>query len=426
MPELDVARAVANARADNPRLAAICTPRYDEALRDAPRPGPLCGVPYTLKDVWDVEGLPTTRGHAPWAERVPASSGAVHRAFEAAGAVLIGKTNLGDLGITPESQSYVGGVTRNPLDPSRTAGGSSGGAAAAVAAGMSAFDWGSDYGGSIRLPAAWCGLVGLRLSRSTWPSPPEGWLPPLPHIAWLSAMGPITRDLETCRRVLDAVPSLRVAEPPQPRFAGVLVVAPDAFSAGEWPGFAREIRAALDRAGLPSWPAPLPRPAQMDRVFVALIASHAVDLLRGRGPRVGPVLSALTIGRLLGDRRMHPQAARVTLELAALRLLRHRDRAGAMRDALSLRARFEALWAAGFILVSPTSGYPAPPHGRALGLRGMASFAKMGNVSDATALTVPFGHFPGGLPRGLQWLGPPGSERRLIELASRVVRAPVA
>ena len=90
------------------------------------------------------------------------------------------------------------------------------------------------------------------------------------------------------------------------------------------------------------------------------------------------------------------------------------------------RARFEALWAAGFILVSPTSGYPAPPHGRALGLRGMASFAKMGNVSDATALTVPFGHFPGGLPRGLQWLGPPGSERRLIELASRVVRAPVA
>jgi len=420
MAELDVAAAVACARARNPELSAICTPRYEAALAAPAGGGPLAGVPYTLKDTWDVAGLPTSLGHAPWAARTPAESGPVHRAFEAAGAVLVGKTNMGDLGITPESQSYVGGVTRNPLDPSRTAGGSSGGAAAAVAAGMAAFDWGTDYGGSVRLPAAWCGVVGLRLSRSAWPVPREGWLPPLRRVAWLSAMGPIARDLETCRRVLDAAAPLRASSPPQPPLRGALVIAPDRFSAGAWPDFDAEARAALDAAGVPCWPAPLPSPRAMDRTFVALIASHAVELLRGRGPRLGPVLSALTVGRLVGDRRLHPQAARVVAELAALRLLRHRDREGAMRDALALKARVEALWAAGFVLVSPTTGHPAPRHGEALGLRGMASFVKLGNVADATALTAPFGRFPGGLPRGLQWLGPSGSERRLLELAARV------
>lgn len=425
---LRVADAVAAVRARNAELGALHHPMLEEALTAdaalarASERGPLHRVPYTLKDVWDVAGIPTTYGHAPWADRVPERSGAVHRAFEEAGAVLVGKSHMCDLGVTPESRSYLGGATRNPLDPTRTAGGSSGGAAAAVASSMAAFDWGTDYGGSVRLPAAFCGVVGMRLSTTSWPRPTEGGGSPMARIGWLSAMGPIARDLATCRRVLRAVaPALRARTSAQPEFAGLLRIAPDGFCAGEWPRFDREIRAHLEGRGLPSWPAPLPSARAMDRVFVALLASHAPDLLRGWGASPSAVLGALSVGPLLGDRRLHPASARVALELSLLRLFRHRDPGAAHRAATALRARVDALFDAGFLLVSPTSGYPAPPHGRALSTRGIASFVKLGNLVDATALSVPFGTFRGGLPRGLQLLGPAGSEERLLDLAERIL-----
>ena len=118
---MEVAEAVARARARNGALRAILRPTFDEALaRDAElaaagASGPLHRVPYTLKDVWDVAGVPTTFGSTGLVE--PArQSGPVHRAFEGAGAVLIGKTNLSDRGITPESESWVGGATLHLLD----------------------------------------------------------------------------------------------------------------------------------------------------------------------------------------------------------------------------------------------------------------------------------------------------------------------
>jgi Asp-tRNA(Asn)/Glu-tRNA(Gln) amidotransferase A subunit family amidase len=117
---IDVDAAVARVRERDPLIHAFITTRLEEALADAhalakerPR-SPLHGVPYSLKDEWETKGLTTTSGSARYRTRISTESSSVHRAFEAAGAVLIGKSNLSDLGIAPEASSYVGGTTRNP------------------------------------------------------------------------------------------------------------------------------------------------------------------------------------------------------------------------------------------------------------------------------------------------------------------------
>ncbi|MFK7986831.1 MAG: amidase [Sandaracinaceae bacterium] len=406
------ARVVLAAR--NPALRAVLRPIAEDG-----GPGPLSGVPYTLKDVWRVAGAPTTYGSASPAADEP-HSGPVHAAFRDAGAVLVGKTNLSDRGLTPECRSLVGGVTVHPEDATRTPGGSSGGAAVAVATGMSAFDWGSDFGGSIRLPAAFCGVYGMRLSHRAYP-PPSGFVSGPPLLEELMGMGPIAANLDMLRRVLDvarpllgsAVGSAVGSAPALPAFRGLLMLAPDRFSRGHWAGFENTATAALRRAGLDVAPAPLPPPRIWDDAFVALIASHRHHLVHP------PVTATDVLSSLAGrSRALHPDSARVLFELALLATLHDRERA--LQEAIRLRARVDALFDSGFLLVTPTSTFPAPRHGTALRTKGLASFVKLGNLADATALSVPYGRFAEGLPRGLQLLGPPGSEARLMDLAERL------
>ncbi len=129
----------------------------------------LFGVPFGLKDQFNTMCLPTTGGSWRFRDRRPAHDSNVYEAFANAGAILMGKSNLSDLGIPPEASNYIAGRCKNPFDPRRTAGGSSGGSAAGVAYGFTAFDWGTDIGGSIRVPAAFCGVLGIRLSSAVWP-----------------------------------------------------------------------------------------------------------------------------------------------------------------------------------------------------------------------------------------------------------------
>jgi len=133
----------------------------EEILRGDYR-GPLHGVPVALKDLYDTAGVRTTAASKIYAHRVPAEDATSVARLRAAGAVLIGKTNLHEFayGVTTESSYF--GPTRNPWDPKRVAGGSSGGSGAAVAAGLCGAATGSDTGGSIRIPAALCGIVGLK------------------------------------------------------------------------------------------------------------------------------------------------------------------------------------------------------------------------------------------------------------------------
>src|SRR4051794_21195265 len=127
---------------------------------------PLAGVPIGVKDLLaPVAGMPMTWGTAAMKDWVPSEDGNIARRLKRAGAIILGKTNTPELGILPVTEPDANGITRNPWDPGRTPGGSSGGSGAAVASGMVAFAHGNDGGGSIRIPAASCGLVGLKPSR---------------------------------------------------------------------------------------------------------------------------------------------------------------------------------------------------------------------------------------------------------------------
>src|SRR5215210_4840550 len=147
----------------DPQLNAFGAVYAEQALEEAdrPRPGPLSGVPIAVKDEMDIGGEVTSRGTGAFTERAPADSEVVRR-LRAAGAIVVGKTTMPELGLWPFTESITWGVTRNPWDTDRTPGGSSGGSAAAVAAGLVPAAVAADGAGSIRIPAACCGLFGLK------------------------------------------------------------------------------------------------------------------------------------------------------------------------------------------------------------------------------------------------------------------------
>src|SRR5687768_7715183 len=139
--------------------------------------GPLCGVPFTVKDVTWVAGAPATNGSRALADFVAPADAVVVERMRAAGAILVGKTNNPEFCLRGVTENEVYGVTRNPWDRDRSPGGSSGGAAAGVAAGMTPLALGSDGGGSIRIPASFCGLAGLKPTFGLIPDGPgfDGW-----------------------------------------------------------------------------------------------------------------------------------------------------------------------------------------------------------------------------------------------------------
>ncbi|TVQ57235.1 MAG: amidase, partial [Rhodobacteraceae bacterium] len=151
----------AEVRADDARRAAAAV----DAARAAGRPlGPLAGVPVAIKDLTPVAGWRTTCGSVALSDHVADRSAVIVRRLEAAGAVILGKTTTPEFAHSSFTESPLLGVTRNPWDPSRTPGGSSGGSAVAVATGCVALAEGSDMGGSVRIPAALSGCVGLKPS----------------------------------------------------------------------------------------------------------------------------------------------------------------------------------------------------------------------------------------------------------------------
>jgi amidase len=200
----------------NPALNAVVELRREAALREAAgadeaaargdAAGPLHGVPITLKDSFNVAGLHTTWGNPAFKDFVADSDATVARRLRRAGAIIVGKTNvafmLGDFGQTA-NEFY--GVTNNPWDTTRTPGGSTGGAAAALSAGMTFLEYGSDLVGSIRIPASFCGVYGLKPSVGIVPLSgfqPPGPLPPPSDLSYMSAVGPLGRSPRDLRTAL--------------------------------------------------------------------------------------------------------------------------------------------------------------------------------------------------------------------------------
>jgi amidase len=216
----------------NPQVNAIVTLVADQAMENARKAdeaqahgavlGPLHGLPVAHKDLFETAGIRTTYGSRIFKDHVPTEDAIIVELIRKAGAIAVGKTNTPEFGAGSQTFNEVFGVTRNPYDPSKTCGGSSGGAAVSLACGMAPVADGSDSGGSLRNPAAFCGVVGMRVAPGRVPTAAVG-------DAWstLSVSGPMARNVSDLSLFLSAIAGpdprcpISITEPGS-RFAGKL------------------------------------------------------------------------------------------------------------------------------------------------------------------------------------------------------------
>jgi amidase len=395
--------------------------RIDATLAAGRPVGPLAGVPITIKEAFDVEGLATTCGMEAYADRVaPVDAPAVAR-LRAADAMILGKTNVPVALADLQSDNPIYGRTANPWDPQRSPGGSSGGSAAAVASGLSALDLASDLAGSIRVPAAWCGLFGLRPSngliskRGHLPVPPDRFFEPP-----ISVVGPLARsagDLDLALGVL----TRRI-----PRGLGPshqTTTRPD----GEQP---RRLAVWIDGAGAP-----------VDRETIEVI--HQVgSALQRAGWEVAEIAAPVVTGEAL-----EVMGRLVFAELVAS--MNDEQWKLASTDAPDLRAhlddqerrlRLAQQWDAaidGFdALLCPAVAVTALPHdtrspddrvididGHPFPHRALSSWSLLASLAQGPSVTFPAGlGATSRLPVGLQLVGRRGEDRRLVNLAGDVDR----
>src|SRR5215470_9181171 len=202
----------------NPVLGAFCTPSPDVARAQAKAieadimagksVGPLAGVPVGIKDLVYTKGIKTTSGSIIYKDFVPDEDDVVVERLKAAGAVILGKTNVPEFGYSGASYNMIFPATRNPWNVERTSGGSSAGSGAAVASGMGPFAIGSDGGGSIRIPAAFCGLYGLKASMGRVPLYPGARDERYPGVSgWESIehIGPVSRTVADAALMLSVI-----------------------------------------------------------------------------------------------------------------------------------------------------------------------------------------------------------------------------
>jgi len=412
----------------NAELCAVLTVLPEPVrIDDAPANSALGGVPYVLKDVWDTAGIRTTGGSYRHKSRIPSESARCYEVLSGLGAVLLGKSNLGDLAFSAESDNHILGPVKNPLDLSRTAGGSTGGGAAAVQSGMAAFDWGTDFGGSIRSPAAFCGLAGLRLSNDTWPVERDHFPRLSPHFWSWCGQGPLTRTVAEAAALVHAMRALCT----RPKsWSGmpddVVLYSPDKKHAGQWPGFTADATRLLESAGLNvDFSHGLPSPARVNEIFAGYLCAHLEEMAgseeMGIAEGLPIVLSGLgTLGRL--DKRMHPNTALLFALMGVGRVTLYRNKKPWVTAIEALRDAAYRVWNSGRLIVSPTTTLLPPKHGRAAFAYGLQTFQKLGNMTDSTSMAIPFGVFDGAkhLPRSLLISGPPGSEDAVLALAARL------
>jgi len=399
----------------------------DQALARGGQPGLLHGLPVAHKDLVDTAGIRTTYGSPLFAEHVPERDELLVSRMSGAGAISLGKTNVPEFGAGSHTVNRVFGATRNPYDLSRTAGGSSGGAAAALAARMVCLADGSDLGGSLRNPASFCNVVGLRPSPGRVPR----W-PVTDPADTLGVQGPMART------VADAALLLAVQAGPDPRAALALDAPPPRLAE---PGDVRRLL-AQDLSGLRvAWSADLGLPVEP---AVRATLAPARTVLAGLGGQVSdatPDLAgadevfrtwralrfATAFGPLLraGPGSIGPNVAWNTergLELTVADLSRATVRWAALADRISaFFTEFDVLacpvsqvapFAVDLDWVHEIDGVPQETY-----LDWMRS-AYLISVTGLPAISVPAGFTPDGLPVGLQLVGRRRADWHLLSIAA--------
>ncbi|HSF06270.1 MAG TPA: amidase [Methylomirabilota bacterium] len=394
--------------------ARLAAEGADRAIRAGHRVGPLHGVPIGLKDLVDLQGRVTTGGSRVWKDRVSPVTATLAERLIAAGMIVLGKTHTVEFAMGSFGTNTHMGTPRNPWDPAvhRTPGGSSSGSGVAVASGLAPVAIGTDTGGSVRLPASWCGVVGLKVTAgriSTYGV--------LPLSTTLDTPGPLARSVE------DAALIFRVLNGPDPRDPQTLAWTP----ADPLPGLRRGV-AGLRLAVMPQ----AERAGVADDVLAAYDAS--VEVLAKLGARlVRPALPhrfsdyAAATGRIIGvegyrfvghlvDDMSLPVDPHIRPRIQLGRDVSARDYLLTLAEREERCRQFAAALADVDALLTPTTQTAAIPIAEVDQSGTAAYFTRAGNYLGLCALAVPNGFTPGGLPTSLQILCHAGEESTALRI----------
>ena len=427
----------------NGDLNAFVTLCKDRALAEADAVSkgdqrPLAGVPIAIKDLGPLtEGIRTTFGTRLLGDWVPDHDSALVRRLREAGAIIVGKTNTPEFGLLPVTEPERFGPARNPWDRSRTTGGSSGGSACAVASGMVTLAHANDGGGSIRIPASCCGLVGLKPSRGRVSMAPDY----AELVGGIGIDGVVSRTVADTALALDVISGYETGDPywaPEPtapfiealeRAPGKLriawsVEAPNRVSVHPDCQLAtREAASTLESLGhqveeaAPDWFDENYVPYFL-KIWAAVCSAQVTEIGHLRGGIDGDQLEPLS-------RELYEEGQRISAAdlIVALDYLR------------SLARRIVAFWDDHDIFLTPTLAQPPIEIGALLpgaGEPAITMLEKSGdfvpftpalNLTGQPAITLPLDHSEDGLPIGVQLVGPPASEELLLSLSAQVEQA---
>lgn len=416
----------------NPALNALVTPieeaealarESEAALARGDETGPLHGVPFTIKDSVDTAGVRTTRGSKLFADHVPERDAEVVTRLRAAGGIPLAKTNLPDFVLWWETDNLVFGRTVNPWDPGRTSGGSSGGEAAGIAAGLSPLGIGSDLGGSIRLPAHYCGVAGLKPTHGRVPLTGH-WPDTLLRFMHVGFLARSVRDIALALSLTagpDGVDWHAVPVPPPGIPGGDVAGLRVGVVGGDFGAVDPAVAAVLERAGA----ALADAGCAVEEAGIPGLARHDWNVLTMTmyGIGGGPYLDGVIAGR---HAELHPMLQR---RLAA--------RSDSLPDYVAceyaveeLRRDLLACFARHDVLLCPTGPVVAHGHdasevvidGAAYPARASMRSTIPWDISGSPALSVPFGQSDG-LPVGVQVVGRHFDEETVLSVGMALERA---